>query len=61
MISPSQGKVPALDSHTPWVEACKELLAMQSDVTSLGLSWDNLAQQHVALYQELLAQKLGDQ
>lgn len=37
-----------------WVDACLRRLQSTSQVTSLGLSWDALAEQHIQLYRHLM-------
>jgi UDP-glucose:(heptosyl)LPS alpha-1,3-glucosyltransferase len=58
LVGPEQGFVCPLELDAPsvelWVDACLSILNSKPIVTSMNLSWDTLAQQHIRLYRELL-------
>lgn len=63
LVGDDQGLVCPLTVDKPdirlWVDACAALLQRRREgvaVTSMNLSWDALAQQHIQLYQDLLPQ-----
>jgi len=54
LIDIDQGSVCAIDaSIDDWYKACWEQLAREQPVKPLGLSWDDLADQHIVLYNSL--------
>lgn len=61
LVGKQQGFVCELAANTPdlgpWVHACQSALQNKLVVTSMNLSWDTLAKQHIELYQALLVSK----
>lgn len=59
LVGEKQGQVCPLDIRSAelaldcWVEACVDRLQSDQKVSTMNLSWDALATQHIALYQEL--------
>ncbi len=53
MITSRQGEVIHLKDVDGWLQACKKALEKKNVVEPLPLSWDDLADQHIALYQSL--------
>ncbi|ODS24383.1 hypothetical protein AB835_04090 [Candidatus Endobugula sertula] len=57
LIGDEQGSICRLDSGSAnvehWVQACRQQLYRNKVVTSLNLSWETLAEQHIDLYREL--------
>ena len=50
----SYGGTEAIDSVIEsWAKACVDLLQSEQNIISMNLSWDGLATQHIALYQEI--------
>lgn len=50
----SYGSTEAIDSVIEsWAKACVDLLQSEQNIISMNLSWDGLATQHIALYQEI--------
>jgi UDP-glucose:(heptosyl)LPS alpha-1,3-glucosyltransferase len=62
LIGEEQGSVCVLNVQHPevahWVAACYQWLMQESPVIPLSLTWEGLAEQHIALYQQLLLQRL---
>lgn len=62
LITTSQGTVCKLNKHSgsneyeigDWVKACRNNLNRETSIKPLNLSWDNLASQHIKLYNEIL-------
>jgi UDP-glucose:(heptosyl)LPS alpha-1,3-glucosyltransferase len=58
LVGEHQGEVCRLDLQEPelgpWVAACYQWLVRDEAVQRLSLSWDGLAQQHIALYKQLM-------
>ena len=59
LIGPQQGEVYSMNGDNPdiaaWANASAALLQSRQKVAPLNLSWDNLASQHLELYQKLLS------
>ena len=57
LITEAQGRVCGIESEgggvMHWVAACEAMLQRSQSVTSLNLTWESLAQQHITLYREL--------
>jgi len=53
-VSPQNGVVLAVDSPiAAWADACEEMLSLSEAVPAFRRSWDDVAREHMAFYQEV--------